>query len=258
MKRAGVQVFLGLLLVTAAARAAGSGCSVQKGLYEEWLAQARRAGSARRGQKETLLRATAPDPDRLQAIGKEYQAFFQCLSGVAGGKDDKVLQSSCDEAAGDRLASMVCQSAIYVKSGRTGSKEFLDGLPSGRKGADMVWDLSAIAGPNGPAYKLIDELFLLVLDGKETATAKYFNIAASAPEAETRHVDEQIAVLLREAPAVVVKEWAVLRQYQPKLKKLLTEMSRADLQKVRQGVAGFCTKDNLDCPEILKVFGRPE
>jgi hypothetical protein len=274
MKSAGAGMFLGLLLVTAAAGAEVSGCGVRKGLYEEWLAQARRGSGSRKGLKETLLRpspAPAPNPERQQAIEEEYQAFFQCLSDVAARQDEKALQSSCDEATGDRLASMVCQSVIYVKNGRTGSKEFLDGFPSGKKGAEMVWDLSAITGagqekirkaamflPDGPAYKLIDELFLLVLDGKETAAAKYFTIAASAPEADERHVDEQIEILLREAPVVVVKEWAVLRQYQPKLRKLLPEMSRAELQKVRQGLAGFCAKDNLDCPEILKVFGRPE
>ena len=56
----------------------------------------------------------------------------------------------------------------------------------------MVWDLEEIVGatetaqlgaifkPEGPAIKLIDELFLLVLDGKESAAAKYFSIASAA------------------------------------------------------------------------------
>jgi hypothetical protein len=36
------------------------------------------------------------------------------------------------------------------------------------------------------------------------------------------------------------------------------ELSAAEMKKVRQGIAGFCNKDNLDCPEILKFFGLPE
>jgi hypothetical protein len=61
---------------------------------------------------------------------------------------------------------------------------------------------------------------------------------------------------------LIVKHWEVLRQYQPKLKKLLaelsTELTGAEMNKIRQGIAGFCTKDVLDCPEIQKFFGRPQ
>ncbi len=274
MSRAGGQAFLGLLLATAAAAADASGCSVQKGLYDEWLALSKRGANPRKVL--TLLggtNSTLPDSAKEQTIGEAYRTFFQCLSDTAGQKDEKAVQPFCEEAAGDRLASLVCQTVLYVKDGRTGSKEFVDALPAGKKGVEMIWDLEAIAGleqkqpaaiflPKGPAYKLIDELFVLVLDGKETAAAKYFNISGSAPEAGARHMDEQIKVLLLESPAVVIKEWAVVRQYLPKIKKLLAEIAgslpRADLNKMRQGVAGFCTMDNLDCPEIRKTFGRPE
>jgi hypothetical protein len=71
------------------------------------------------------------------------------------------------------------------------------------------------------------------------------------------HVDGQIKILLREAPAVVVKQWVVLRQHQPRLKKLLSELGPAEMKTLRQGIANFCSADNLDCPEIFKTFGRP-
>jgi hypothetical protein len=103
---------------------------------------------------------------------------------------------------------------------------------------------------------------LLVLDDRESAAAKYFNIAANAPAEGSRHVDDQIKMLLRESPSVVVKKWVVLRQYQPKLKKVLADMTaslpKAELQKMRQGLNAFCSKDNPDCPEIVKLFGRPD
>jgi hypothetical protein len=75
-------------------------------------------------------------------------------------------------------------------------------------------------------------------------------------------MDEQIKVLLQESPAVVVKQWEFLRQLQPKLKKLLAEMVASlppeEIRKMRQGVARVCPKDNLDCPEILKLIGRAD
>jgi hypothetical protein len=169
---------------------------------------------------------------------------------------------------------MVCRTVLYIKGGRTGVKEFVDAVPSGKRGADMIWDLEAIAAsgpkapppsiflPEGPAYRLIDELFLLVLDSRDNAAAKYFAIAANASEQGASHTDPQIQLLLREAPSVVVKEWPVLRQYQPMLKKLVTEMSntlsRAEMLQMRQGVMSFCSKDNLDCPEIMRLMGRAE
>jgi hypothetical protein len=282
MKRAGGLVILGLLLASAAA-AAGTdpaGCSVRKGLYEEWVALSRRGGSPLRFLKLVGGNNPAtPDSAKEQAIAEEYQAFFQCLSdaasqsGAVRKQEEDAIQPLCDEAANDRLASLVCQTVLYVRGRRSESKQFMDALPTGKKGAEMIWDLEAIAElgqknpaaiffPKGPAYKLIDELFVLVLDDKETAASKYFNLAASASEAGARHMDNQIKVLFLESPAVVVKQWATVRQSLPRVKKLLAELTASlpprDLRKMRQGIAGFCAKDNLDCPEILKTFGRPD
>jgi hypothetical protein len=54
----------------------------------------------------------------------------------------------------------------------------------------------------------------------------------------------------------------VFRQYQPKLKKVLADMATglpaAEMQKVRKGFGAFCSKDNPDCPEIVRLFGKPE
>jgi hypothetical protein len=273
MIRVAVAVFLGLLGVTAATGAEGAGCSVRKGLYDEW-AQSKK--SLPRGSGKEALVASANRvvdvPDEREEVRDTYQAFFQCLSDTAERQDQQALQAVCDDAAGDHLASMVCRTVLYIKGGRMGVKDFVDALPSGRRGADLIWDLEAVAVPgpkdpppsiflpNGPAYRLIDELFLLVLDGRDNATAKYFTIAANASETGASHTDSQIQLLLREAPAVVVKEWPVLRQYRPLLRKLVKEMSntlsRAEMLQMRQGVMAFCSKDNLDCPEIMQIMGK--
>ena len=181
---------------------------MQKGLYDDWLALSKRGSSPRKVLK--LVGATtpaAPDPEREQKIGQEYQAFFQCLSDAAGQKGEKTTPSFCEEAAGDRLAALVCETVAYVKDGRAASKEFVDALPTGKKGAEMIWDLETIAAtgqkspatiflPKGPAYKVIDELFVLVLDDKEGAVSKFLNIAGSATDAGARYMDGQIKVFL--------------------------------------------------------------
>jgi hypothetical protein len=273
--RVAVAVFLGFLGVTAATGEEVAGCGVRKGLYDEW-ALSKKSLPPGSGKEALLASAnrSVDEPDERRGVRETYQAFFQCLSDTAERQGNEALQAVCNEAAGDRLASMVCRTVLYIKGGRTGVKDFVDALPSGKRGADLIWDLEAIAVPgpkdpppsiflpNGPAYRLIDELFLLVLDGRDNATAKYFTIAADASEQGASHTDSQIQLLLREAPAVVVKEWPVLRQYQPLLRKLVKEMSntlsRAEMLQIRQGVTAFCTKDNLDCPEIMKLMGRAE
>ena len=33
-------------------------------------------------------------------------------------------------------------------------------------------------------------------------------------------------------------------------------LSRAEMRQMRQGVMAFCSKDNLDCPEIMQIMGK--
>jgi hypothetical protein len=256
------QVALALLVCAPAAAGESESCSISKGLYDNWLALGKNP-SARSARTDALVAgapSAAPEPEKRQAITREYQAYFQCLSQAAEREDKESLQARCKQSEGDRIGHLVCRTTLYLKGERTGGKEFLDAVPAGKRGAEMVWDLAEISGPS--ATKLIDELFLLVLDDRETAAAKYFNLAASATGAGAPHVDEQVKLLLRESPAVVVKRWMVLRQYQPMLKKLIADMSAslppAEMQRLRKGLAVFCAKDNPDCPEIVKVFGRLE
>ena len=266
---------MALLLVSAAHAADTAGCGVRKGLYDAWLSVAKHTTNHTPIVGSLVSRnQPAPDPASLQGIDNEFRTYFQCLSDAPLPADDDSGRSLCKDAGVDRLAAMVCQTALYLKSGRKGSKEFLDSLPSTKKAAEMIWDLQSVGNPgtpteqrppifqpDGPAYKIVDELFVLVLDDRDTTATKYFHAVSAATGAGATHVDGQIRILLREAPAVVVKQWAVLRQHQPRLKKLLTEltteMAPPEMKTLRQGIANFCSRDNLDCPEIFKTFGRP-
>uniref|UniRef100_Q022L2 Secreted protein n=1 Tax=Solibacter usitatus (strain Ellin6076) TaxID=234267 RepID=Q022L2_SOLUE len=274
MRRPARFALVGLLVASVAPAAEPAGCAVRKGLYDAWLTLNKRTtrtfpkftGSATR---------VAAEPASAEEIYREYQTFFQCLSDMALPAAADSRSAMCADASSDRLGSLTCQLSLYVKTDRTSGAELLDALPASKKGAEMIWDLDAIAdagvvdkhfpplfAPKGPAYKLIDEVFVLALDDRETAIAKYFHIVGAATGAGTQYTDSQIKILLRESPILVVKHWDILRQYQPKLKKLLAELaaelSAPDMNKVRQGIAGSCTRDNLDCPEIQKFFGRPQ
>lgn len=270
MRTVAGRVLIGLLLAAAAMRAE-SACSIKKGLYEQWGSLSKRA-SGRKNLKETPLRSGAgsPGPEK-QAIEEEYREYFRCLAESPIKVDEQTPESFCDPAAGDRLAFLVCQCVRHLKTGRTSGKDFINAFPASRKGTEMIWDLEEIVGapqtarlgaifqPEGPAIKLIDELFLLVLDDKESAAARYFSISASATGDDAKHMDQQIKVLLAESPAVVVKQWPTLRQYQSTLKRVIADMAaslpKAEMAKTRRQAAAFCPRDNLDCPEILKLFG---
>jgi hypothetical protein len=272
MKRVVPIMILGLSFMTFAAGADSAGCGVSKGLYEGWLGTVKPVSAHKAGAGALVEdgAAAVPAPERRNAITKEYRSFFHCLSDTA---DAKSVLERCREVESDRMAFLACHTAAYLKSGRSNAKEFLEALPAGRKGAELIWDLDAIAGgpqddsasiflPNGPAYKLVDELFLLVLDDKDNAAAKYLGVGVAATGDAARHVDEQLKLLIRESPSVVVKRWMVFRQYQPKLKKLWAEMTAsmpaAEIQKTRKGLGAFCSKDNADCPEIVRLFGKLE
>jgi hypothetical protein len=274
MRRPARLALVGLLVASAAHAAEPAGCGVRKGLYDAWLSLNKR--TTRTFPRFTGSSSRAPaEPSSAEEIQREYQSFFQCLSDMTLPAAADSRSAMCAEAASDRIGSLVCQLSLYIKSDRTSGAELLDALPAGKKGAEMIWDLDAIADagtvdkhfpplfvPKGPAYKLIDELFVLALDDRDTAMAKYLQIVGAASAAGSQHTDSQIKILLRESPILVVKHWAVLRQYQPRLRKLLAELtaelSAPDMNKMRQGIASSCTKDNLDCPEIQKFFGRPQ
>ncbi len=247
-------------------------CALRKGIYESWLGMSKRASQRPAVTQDSLVApGTAnrgvSDASNSTDIGREYNAFFQCLSDLADNQQGgEALESSCQAAGADPIAWPVCRMAVYLKRGRTESKDFLDALLLGKKGAQLVWDLEGIAGstpapsskmfPKGAGYKLLDELFLLVLDDKDTAAAKYFNMWSAASPAVEKYMSSQVQVLLRESPAVVVKQWPVVRNYRTQLKKVLTAMPAPEVKKSRQGFDGFCTPDNLDCQELLKLFGK--
>jgi len=253
-----------------AAGADSAGCGVSKGLYDGCLGITRPSASHKSG---ALLDGapSLPEGERRKAIIKEYQNFFHCLSDTVEHKDLNAVLARCQEVESDWPAWLACRTAAHQKSGRADSKAFLDALPTGKKGAELIWELDAIGGgpqdgsasiflPNGPAYKLIDELFLLVLDDQETAAAKYMGYAALASGDAARHMDEQLKLLLRESPAVIVKRWVIFRQYESKLKKIVADMTASlpapDMQRMRKGLGAFCTKDNPDCPEIVRLVGK--
>ena len=192
--------------------------------------------------------------------------FLIELSEAAARRDTEAIKVCCDQAANDRAGALFCALSTYLYGGRTDRATFLDLFPGSKKETAALLDLDAIAGgfgrrtypPKGPSYKLIDELFLLVMDERDAAMIKYFNLASHATGDVAGYMDDQIRIFLKEAPSAVVNQWLVLRRYRPRLKaaaqSLIARSSPAEMQSTVKAVRAFCDKSNPDCPDILKLY----
>jgi len=262
---AGAGAFLSALLFGADV----SPCQLAKSLYDDRLAiekQFQAEGPAT-GVSPAPGTAAAAPASKLAAIDEEYRHFLAELSHAKVSKDATALHSCCDEASSDRAGALFCQLVTYLNTRRTDSDAFLKTFPSSKKDISMLWTLDAIAGdqgksvfpPQGPSYQMIDELFLLVLDEREQAISKYFNLSALATAEKARYMDDQIKLFLHESQFVVVDRWRLLRKYKPKLtsvfQMIVSECSHAEMQKITGAVKAFCKKGNPDCHEILKLYG---
>jgi hypothetical protein len=265
VRTACAEVFLSALLFGAEA----TSCQLGKSLYDYRLAieeqvQAERPATGALLAPRTVVLAPA---SKLAAIDEQYRRFLAELDHATVSKDGTALQACCNEASSDRAAALFCQLVTYLNSRRTDIDAFLKAFPSSKKDISMLWTLEAIAAdqgtsmfpPRGPSYELINELFLLVLDGRDQAISKYFNISAHATAEKAHYVDDQIKLFLRESQFVVVDRWPLLRRYKAKLasvfQMMVSECSPTEMQKVARVVKTLCEKDNPDCHEILKLYG---
>jgi hypothetical protein len=242
-------------------------CQLAKNLYEDRLTLAQKQGPADSPGSGALLAPGATGTSaRLSSIDTEYQQFFAELASATQAKDSEALRACCDRASTDRAGALVCRLSLFLDGGRKDSSQFLEQFPSTRKDYVMLLDLNAIGGstgvslfsPKGPSYRLIDELFLLVMDQRDIAITRYFNLASIVSGGEAAYMDGQIRLFLKEAPAVVVNQWLILRRYRPKLKSaaqsIIASSTPAEMQALGKAVRSFCDKSNPDCPEILKLY----
>jgi hypothetical protein len=242
-------------------------CRLDKGLYEDRLAIAQKQGPAEGPASGALLPPGNTTPaGKLAAIDDQYRRFLVDLSAAATRQDKDAVKACCDQAASDHAGLLFCQLSLYLTGGRTDSATFLDGFPSSKKETTLLWDLDVLSGstgqtvypPKGPSYHMIDELFLLVMDERDAAIVKYFNLASHASGDAAAYMDRQIPTFLKEAPSAVVNQWLVLRRYRAKLKAaahaLISSSSPAEMQKLVKTVQAFCEKGNPDCPDILKLY----
>jgi hypothetical protein len=266
MKRTGLLI-AGTVLPALLWGADAARCRLPKSLYDDRLTLAQKQGPAEGPATGGLLPPGKVVPaGKLAAIDDQYRQFLTELSDDIERKDTEAIKACCEMAGSDRAGSLFCQLSLYLTGGRTDAAAFLDQFPSGRKETNMLWDLETIAGnigknmypPKGPSYKLIDELFLLVLDERDAAIAKYFNLSTHSSGETASYMDGQIRTFLKEAPSAVVNQWLVLRRYRPKLKSaaqaLNASLPPAEMQKLVKAVRAFCDKSNPDCPDILKLY----
>jgi hypothetical protein len=267
MKRANAVLIAGTVLPALLCGADAARCRLPKSLYDERLSLAQKQGTAEGPVTGGLLPSGKVAPaGKLAAIDDQYRQFLGELSSSLERKDTEALKACCDQAGSDKAGGLFCQLSLYLAGGRTDAAAFLDQFPGNKKETAMLLDLDAISGslgnsmypPKGPGYKLIDELFLLVMDERDVAIAKYFSLTTHVSGETASYMDGQIRTFLKEAPSAVVNQWLVLRRYRPKLKaaaqSLNATLSPAEMQKVVKAVRAFCDKSNPDCPDILKLY----
>ncbi len=262
-------ILSGIVLLPALLYGADMGrCTLAKNLYEDRLALTQKHGAAETPAAGALLApgAASTPAGKLAAIDGEYRGFLGELAAAGKAKDETSLKACCERASVDRAGALVCSLSLYLDGGRKESTPFLEQFPASRKETGMLWDLNAISGtagttlfpPQGPSYKLIDELFLLAMDERDTAITKYFNLATHTTGDGAAYMDGQIRTFLKEAPAVVVHQWLILRRYRPRLKAaaqaLAASSKPAEMQTLVKAVRSFCDKSNPDCPDILKLY----
>jgi hypothetical protein len=264
----GIGVVIAGILLSAALQAAEPGrCQLSKNLYEERLTLAQKQEQAEGPATGSLLPPGSVTPgDKLKAINKEYLQFLTELSEEVAHKDNHALQSCCEQASNDRAGALLCGLTTYLNGGRTDSTGFLELFPTTRKETAMLWELDALTGdigktlypPQGPTRRLIDELFLLVMDERDVAITKYFNVATHATGDTANYMQGQMKTFLKEAPSAVVNQWLLLRRFRPRLKSAAQAMiagsTPAEMQKVVKAVRAFCDAGNPDCPDILKLY----
>jgi hypothetical protein len=266
VRTAGAGAFLSALLFGADAT---TPCRLGRSLFDDRLAIERQVLAEGPATGALLAPGTAglAPAGKLAAIDEEYRQFLAELSHTKVSHDGAALQTCCDQASSDRAGALFCQLVTYLNSRRTESNAFLKAFPSSKKDISMLWTLDAISAgqgknlfpPRGPSYGLIDELFLLVLDEREQAISKYFNLSARATAEKARYMDDQIKLFLRESQFVVVDRWPLLRRYKPKLtsvfQTIVSESSHAEMQKIARAVRTFCERGNADCHEVRKLYG---
>lgn len=247
--------------------APAAGCDLRQGSYEEWLAT---KPSGSNGRSKTA--APKAETSRREEIERTYVSFVRALTEAYG--DAAALESCCAAASADRLGALSCSFAAYIARGRTSSAAFVTALPAGARDLGLLWELDAVFsaaaaegakmpgafGSKRPSERVIEELFLLVLDSNEAAITKFFNIASALPPDAAKLVDGRIELLFREAPSVLVTNWFLLRRYQPKLRAvsraMLSRATAADRARISKGVEAFCASaSDPDCQEILRVLG---
>jgi hypothetical protein len=120
----------------------------------------------------------------------------------------------CKEAAANRIGALACQVAL-PSNGRTA--EGIVGCAAGRQKVRV--DLGSGCNRRcrcraadlhssrwGPAFKIIDEIFMLALDNRETAMANALHWCRIRGRRAIYRFTDQI--LLRESPALTSGHWA--------------------------------------------------
>ncbi len=271
MRAVAIVLAAATLAVSRGSGATPDPCQLSQGLSQQRAAavEARKQSNGKQGNAGSVQATDGP----LLEIDRQYSAFFASLGAAAKSGDPAALPACCQAASADRLGALSCDLVKYVAGGRRAGPDFLSAVPGGKDLADL-WQLEQAASaasrsgaslpgpflPNGPVAAYLGELFMLVLDGREEAIAKYFRLAEDLPKASAPLVDKQITLLFRESPSVLVMNWFLIRKHRETLRpaaRAIREQSKpAEFTQILRAIRDLRPKNDPDCEEIVRLFGK--
>jgi hypothetical protein len=261
----------GLLAILAAlpGSTAAVECRLRAGLYQQRKQlesdYAMQVGSDYAAHREIADKLVA----KMNAIDTEYYRFLYTLAD-AGARGDRGSMVACSNMAKqDPIARQMAALVWYLYNGRRECASFTASLPHTKAQLTDFWNLDAIAThgepeeptslpgiplPDGLVEKYVSELFALVTSGNTAAIREYFYIYSNADGEYAEFMQDEVTLLFKDHPDLVLSKWPLFRPYGKKLG-ASEGVSREDYRSIAAKFRSLCeSRRDASCAEILKIF----
>jgi hypothetical protein len=257
------------ILVPLSGSAAGVGCRLRAGLYQQRKQlesdYAMQVGSDSAAHREIADKLVA----KMNAIDAEYYRFLYTLAdaGARGGYGSMVACSNM--AKHDPIARQMAALVWYLYNGRRDPASLIASLPHTKAQLTDFWNLDTIAThgepeeptslpgiplPDGLVEKYISELFALVTSGNTAAIREYFYIYSNADGDYAEFMQDQVTLLFKDHAELVLSNWPLFRPYGQKLG-ASEGVSREDCRNIDARFHALCqNRRNAGCAEVLRIF----
>ncbi|MCK5242423.1 hypothetical protein KAR34_08220 [bacterium] len=243
---------------------AGSKCRLEREMYEK--RKLLKTEYYRNREKNQELAGKLQK--QIKAIDRKYYWFMRSLCEAYDINNTKFINECCKETGFDPIAVQICNQAAYL-TGRKNPEVFIAAFPANSDEFAVFWMQDEIAFsrqsdlgmrtlpelylPNGPVYKNIDELFLLVKENNKKAVEKYFGLLVFADGCYAEYVCDQVKDLFLNYPKIVLANWEEIKANKA-LVRSSAYFSAEDIRKIEHNFKSISQEENRKFEEILSVF----